>query len=351
MSILTKVLDKIRKSDNETDTRCAEVRMPLSAQGHSMASSPNNGSNSETISQSGFEIDIRLDQDLTDFAKQQKQSRYKEADLDFDLDKPGSEGLSFIETQILKINPTRSFSQKFEVKQKTLCDAGFITPGNYNSILSNSFRALKRPVLNNVMGKGATVLDNANLIMLTSSFEGEGKTFSAINMALSIAMEKDKRVLLIDADVNKPSHHKYFGLEMDHGLTDLLLEQVDDVSKVIYKTNIPSLSLMFAGNRTPHATELFASNAMQNFVNDLSSRYEDRIIIFDSAPLLLPTEASVLASHMGQIILVVEAEQTRHESVMKSLEMLSNRIVLLLLNKMQEKNDQGSYGYHANHED
>jgi Mrp family chromosome partitioning ATPase len=129
-------------------------------------------------------------------------------------------------------------------------------------------------------------------------------------MAMSIAMERDKRVLLIDADVNKPSHHKYFGQEMKQGLTDLLLERVDDMSKVIYKTDIPSLSLMFAGKRATHATELFASKAMENFVNELSARYDDRIIIFDSAPLLLPTEAGVLASHMGQIILVVEAEHT-----------------------------------------
>jgi protein-tyrosine kinase len=348
MGILSKALDKIRKSDNGTD-----AQMPMLATGYSVESSVKGGDNNESIDQPDIEIDIRLDQDLTDYAEQSRRSRFEEVELDFDLASPGSEELSFSETQVLKINPTRSFSRQVEVSLKKLDDEGFITSNNDNSLLSNSYRTLKRPVLNNVMGKGATVLDNANLIMVTSSFEGEGKTFSAINMAMSIAMERDKRVLLIDADVNKPSHHKYFGLEMDQGLTDLLLERVGDVSKIIHKTNIPSLSLMFAGQRASHATELFASKAMENFVNELSSRYEDRVIIFDSAPLLLPTEASVLASHMGQIILVVEAERTRHEELKKSLDMLSNRIVLLLLNKMREKNDQGSYGYgyHANHED
>jgi len=351
MSILTKALDKIRKSNNKIDAKPAEVHPSPSVKGYSMTSSLKDGNKTERMCQSDDDIDIRLDQDLADYAERSKHSRFKDSELDFDLTIPGSEELSRIEAQVLKINPTRSFSHQVQVNLKKLGDAGFITPDDDSSILSNSYRALKRPVLNNVLGRGATVLDNANLIMLTSSFEGEGKTFSAINMALSIAMEKDSRVLLIDADVSKPSHHKYFGLEMEVGLTDLLLERVDDMSKVIYKTDIPSLSLMFAGNRTPHATELFASKAMESFVNELSSRYEDRIIIFDSAPLLLPTEASVLASHMGQVILVVEAEKTRHESVKKSLDMLSNRIVLLLLNKMRDKNDQGSYGYHANYED
>ena len=195
------------------------------------------------------------------------------------------------------------------------------------------------------MGKGATVIDNANMIMLTSSVSGEGKTFSAINLAMSIAMEKDKRVLLIDADVNKPSHHEIFGVETEYGLTDLLKGNVDDISKIIYKTNINSLSLMFAGSRTDYATELFASNAMESFVTDLSSRYEDRVIIFDSAPQLLTTEAGVLASHMGQVVVVVEAEETAKNLVNDSLDLLTNKIVLLLLNKVREKNDLGNYGY------
>jgi len=326
MGKITRVLGKIRKGDSDGE-RISKSALPE------------------------FDIDIRLDHDLSDYAEQSKRSRFKEADLDLDFSSQGNEELSFIETQILRVNPTRSFSHQVDVDLKRLGNAGYITPDHVNTILSNTFRQLKRPLLNNVLGKGATVLDNANLVMITSPLAGEGKTFSAINMAMSIAMEQDKRVLLIDADVNKPSHHEIFGIDTQHGLTDLLMNRVDDVSKVIYKTNIPSLSLMFAGNRTPHATELFAGKAMEKFINELSERYEDRIVIFDSAPLLLPTEASVLASHMGQIIMVVEAEKTRHEVVKKSLEMLSNRVVLLLLNKMREKNDQGNYGYYGKYKE
>ena len=326
MGKITRVLGKIRKGDSDGE-RISKSALPE------------------------FDIDIRLDHDLSDYAEQSKRSRFKEADLDLDFSSQGNEELSFIETKILRVNPTRSFSHQVDVDLKRLGNAGYITPDHVNTILSNTFSQLKRTLLNNVLGKGATVLDNANLVMITSPLAGEGKTFSAINMAMSIAMEQDKRVLLIDADVNKPSHHEIFGIDTQHGLTDLLMNRVDDVSKVIYKTNIPSLSLMFAGNRTPHATELFAGKAMEKFINELSERYEDRIVIFDSAPLLLPTEASVLASHMGQIIMVVEAEKTRHEVVKKSLEMLSNRVVLLLLNKMREKNDQGNYGYYGKYKE
>ena len=162
-----------------------------------------------------------------------------------------------------------------------------------------------------------------------------------------MAMERDKKILLIDADISKPSHHEIFGIKPEFGLTDYLTGKVKDVSRVINKTSIPSLSLMFAGGRIQHSTELFASKAMTDFLQELSERYDDRVIIFDSAPLLLPTEAQVLASLMGQVIVVVEAESTKKSIVNKALESLSNRIVMVMLNKAREKSDLNTYGYYG----
>ena len=295
--------------------------------------------------QHGNYVDIPLDKDLAAYAERSKHARQEEVELDFDLTGPGMNEPSALELQVLSIDPTRSFSHQIDLNLRKLAMQEFITPDNVSTPLSHNFRRLKRPILNNVLGKGATVLDNANLVMFTSSFPNEGKTFSAINMAMSIALERDKRVLLIDADVTKPSHHDIFGVEMQSGIMDLLMGEVDDVSKIIYKTNLPSLSLMFSGHMTPHAPELFASQAMETFVTELSKRYDDRVIVFDAAPLLLPTEASVLASLMGQIVLVIEAEKTRPNDVKMSLDMLSNRIVLLLLNKVRAGNDMAGYGY------
>jgi len=296
---------------------------------------------------SQIDVDIPVNEDLSEFQAQSKHALHGESELDFDLTEPGTIGSSFSESPILSIDPTRSFSRQIDVNLRKLARDGFITPDNVSTALSNNFRRLKRPILNNVRGKGATVLDNANLIMVTSSHPNEGKTFCAINMAMSIAMEQDKRVLLVDADATKPSHHEYFGVNGDRGLVDFLTGDVDDVSEIIYKTNIPSLSLLFSGKKSPHTIELFASQAMEDFVTELSQRYDDRIIVIDAAPLLLPTEASVLASIMGQIILVIEAERTSPADVKMSLDMLENRIVLLLLNKVRAGKGQGGYGYYG----
>jgi protein-tyrosine kinase len=342
MSILTKALAKLSKSKKVENNTSMQVQK--SSPKKSKPEQENLSSTDPKQAPSDrSKLDVSLEVDLTDFLKSWNNSGHME--IDIDLASPSLESSTSIDEQIMSINPLKLFSQQADVDLNRLRDKGFITPDSTNSLLFKTFRILKRPLLNNVMGKGATVIDNANMIMLTSSVSGEGKTFSAINLAMSIAMEKDKRVLLIDADVNKPSHHEIFGVETEYGLTDLLKGKVDDISKIIYKTNINSLSLMFAGSRTDYATELFASNAMESFVTDLSSRYEDRVIIFDSAPQLLTTEAGVLASHMGQVVVVVEAEETPKNLVNDSLDMLTNKIVLLLLNKVREKNDLGNYGY------
>ena len=291
------------------------------------------------------DIDVRLDQDLSNFTIPPKKSIYKEIDLDIDLTEPSKVGEEVFESQMLDIDPIKSFSRNVEINLGRLGRDGYIALDDANTPLSHNFRAIKRPLLNNVLGKGATVVDNANLIMVTSSLSGEGKTYSAINLALSMTMEKDKKVLLVDADSSKPSHHEIFGIEPQDGLTDFLLGRVTDVSRIINRTNVPSLSLIFAGSRSAHSVELFASDAMSSFLRDLSSRYDDRIIIFDSAPLLLPTEASVLASHMGQVIVVVEAEQTPQDLVKEAIDTLDNRIVLLVLNKVRGKNNLNTYGY------
>jgi receptor protein-tyrosine kinase len=290
------------------------------------------------------EIDIPLNQDSS--GNYAGFEQLKDNNIDFDLTDLGGDETKYPTSHVLDFNPLKTFSQPVELDLLRLQDQGFITPHNVNTLLGNTFRMIKRPLLNNVMGKGATVLDNANLIMVTSSISGEGKTFSAINLAISIAMERDKQVLLIDADVNKPSHHDVFGFKAEFGLTDYLRGKVTDMSRILYKSSIPSLTLMPAGTKTSHATELIASEAMEHFVEDISSKYKNRVIIFDSPPLLLPTEASVLASHMGQVIVVVQAEKTRHQEVKKSLSMLSNKIVLLMLNQSHEKTQIGNYGYY-----
>lgn len=218
------------------------------------------------------------------------------------------------------------------------------------SSLAEEFRHIKRPLLLNVQGRGATLVENPNLIMVSSSLAGEGKTFTAINLALSIATELDKTVLLADADVAKPDVGAMLGVRAEKGLIDVLLGDVR-VPDVLLRTDIPNLTLLPAGRRHPHATELLASESMRLLAQELSTRYADRIVVFDSPPLLLTSEARVLAGLMGQIVLVIEESRTLQPVVKEALSMLdSSEIVGLVLNKKRARSAgdyYGGYGYYG----
>lgn len=231
------------------------------------------------------------------------------------------------------------------IQTKKLTNAGMISPDGERSKISEEFRLIKRPLIANAFGQGSQQVNNGNLIMVTSSFPGEGKSFCAINLALSIAMELDRTVLLVDADVAKPSLPRFLGFEAEKGLLDLLLDDKLTVADVMLKTNIPKLTILPAGRTHKYATELLSSEAMHNLINELSNRYPDRLIIFDSPPLLATSEASVLATHMGQIVLVVEAEKTPREKINEALSLLEScEVIGLLLNKGHHTSS-GEYYY------
>lgn len=212
--------------------------------------------------------------------------------------------------------------------------AGLLTPEDERSQLAQELRLIKRPLLTNALGKGPAPIHNGNLIMVASCFPGEGKTYNAINLAMSIAMEMDHRVLLVDADVANPSIPDALGIRVDRGFLDVLAQDHLDLSDVLIKTNVEKLTLLPAGHRHTRPTELLASEAMHQLLHEMAKRYSDRIIVFDSPPLLVTTEARVLASHMGQVVLVVEASKTTQQAVKESLEHLAAcPVVGLLLNK------------------
>ena len=221
-----------------------------------------------------------------------------------------------------------------EIDLDRLNSIGVVTPNAPRSLIGDEFRIIKRPLLRNVQGKGAAAIENANLIMITSSLPGEGKSFSSINLAISIAMELDHTVLLIDADVSRPSVLNILGLPPRKGLMDVLTNPDIQLGDVLLKTNIEKLRLLPAGTPHPRATELLASDAMNNLLDELAVRYSDRIIVFDSPPLLVTTESRVLATHMGQIVMVVEAEKTSQEAVREALSHIQScEVVGMLLNK------------------
>lgn len=236
--------------------------------------------------------------------------------------------------------------RQVELDLARLHTRGFITPESAKSQIADEFRVLKRPLLRNALGKAR--VRNGNLLMVTSALPGEGKTFTSVNLALSIAMEIDSTVLLVDGDVAHPSIPGLLGVPHGPGLLDLLTRDDVDFADALIRTNVDKLTLLPAGSRHRRSTELLASEQMANLLRELASRYSDRVIIFDSPPLLATTEARVLATHMGQIVMVVAADATSQHAVNQALATVENcDVVLMALNKASRTDVGTYYGYYG----
>lgn len=234
-----------------------------------------------------------------------------------------------------------------EIDLAKLRQMGGVTPNEEKTQIVEEFRIIKRPLITNAFKPGVGQINNGNLIMVTSALAGEGKSFTSINLAISIAMEMDHTVLLVDADVARPSLPKYLGVKNDRGLMDVLLDNTLDLADVIHRTNVEKLTLLTSGRKSQHSTELLASQGMSALLKEVAQRYKDRIVIFDSPPLLLTSESRVLASQMGQIVLVVEAETTTQKTVLEALRYIEDcDNVNLVFNKARMYPGGDYYGYY-----
>ena len=223
--------------------------------------------------------------------------------------------------------------------------AGFVTHDLSANRIVEEYRNIKRPILQNAFGQNAGSVDLGNLVMVTSAVPDEGKTFTAINLAMSIAREREKTVLLVDADVSKAGISTTLEFDPGIGLSDYLSDTSLSFDQIVIKTNIPKLAFISAGSRRSDMTELLTSVHMKQFANELAGRYPDRVILFDSPPLLVTSEAKVLAECMGQIIVVVEAESTSTHMIKEALNYLdSSKVIGLVLNKNRSVSKAG-YGY------
>ena len=220
-------------------------------------------------------------------------------------------------------------------------------PGGERSRVSEEFRIIKRQLLRRAFAEDGDAIRNGNLIMVTSAAPGEGKTFAAINLAMSIASERDHHVVLVNADFNKPGLVQELGIEADTGLIDILENDGADFSEVLIRTDIANLSVLPAGEPHRYGTELLASRNMGKLAGELADQYRDRVVIFDTSPVLATSEASALCAHVGQVLFVVEAEKTSEVTVRAALDLLSPcEHIGLILNKtggFSAGSDFGSY--------
>lgn len=232
--------------------------------------------------------------------------------------------------------------------KESLNERGYLIDTGSRKSIKDEFRQIKRKLLNNAFGSGAKLLDAPNLIMVSSAKPNEGKTFVSINLALSIALEQDKTVLLIDADVLRPSVTRELGTPQTEGLIEYLLDDEKEVSDIIFNTNIDNLKLIPAGEPHHLSNELLASEKMATLANELATRYPDRIVIFDCPPLIGVTETLVLANLMGQALVVVEESKTSIANIKAATEHLNEDLAVgIVMNKAirSHKDLYGYYGY------
>lgn len=238
-----------------------------------------------------------------------------------------------------------SSSGYMELDLDMLAEAGLVVPGAVGKSV-DEYRNIKQPLLRNCFNTAVDNGVNANIISITSAQPNEGKTFTALNLAMSIAMELDRTVLLVDADLAKRGVSDGLGIPAGKGLTDVLLDDDIELSDVLLKTNVPKLTLLSGGTYNGNVTEIFSSARMTDLINELAERYPDRVIIIDSPPMLYTSEARVLVNLVGQVLLVVEAEKTLQSQVLEAVELIDkNKIVGFVLNKALQGASQTGYGY------
>jgi protein-tyrosine kinase len=229
----------------------------------------------------------------------------------------------------------RTNGRTAEINRERLRGLNFIDPDGPVTGLSEEFRIVKRQLLLSARGgKGFDALPHGERILVCSAHPNEGKTFCAINLALSMASEKDNRVLLVDADFAKPSVLKTLGIENSPGFMDALADPSVDAESYIIETDVAGLSILPAGAQTNQDTEYLAAARTAEIIDQLTRNDPSRIIIFDSPPALAASPASVLALHVGQTLMVVHADVTTDSALRDALSLLNGcDHVQLLLNR------------------
>lgn len=239
-------------------------------------------------------------------------------------------------------------TKRIAVKDRLRENNMLVSGSELDSRVVDEYQRIKRPLLSNAFGKTSSMVEQGNLIMVTSSISGEGKTHTACNLALSIAQEKDLTVLLIDCDVIRQGVSRMLGVQDKKGLADVLDNENMTVADVIVRTDIPELTFLCAGNIHENMTESLASQRMVDVITDIASRYDDRVIVIDAPPLLPTPQTQVLAELMGQIIFVIEAGQTSQTLVEEALEMIpEDKATGLVMNKSEGFVGRSGYSYYG----
>ncbi len=248
-------------------------------------------------------------------------------------------------------HPAPSAAAPWHVDRKALERAGLLAVGSVaNGRLLDEMRRIKRPLVDNAFGKGAPTLAHAQRIVVTSAVPGEGKSFTTLNLAMSLACELDFEVLLVDGDVPKSHLTQALGLNGHLGLMDVLTDEHCAPAEAIVRTDVPNLLVVPAGKRHPLTAELFGSLRMERVLDEFAGTESRRLVLFDSPPMLATSESQALVAHMGQVVMVVAAGRTaRHEVELALQGVDAAQYVGLVLNMSRLPASESHYydGYYS----
>jgi exopolysaccharide/PEP-CTERM locus tyrosine autokinase len=229
--------------------------------------------------------------------------------------------------------PAPAGARRGKVDREALREAGFVLPDAPVSGLAEEFRIIKRQLLQAASGTGGIAADKRQTILVCSASPDEGKTFCAVNLALSLASEKDVEVLLVDGDVAKPEILSILGMEGGPGLIDAIADPACDPNDFVIQSDIDRLSVLPAGRQANNVPELLASERTRHVLAALTENHPRRIVIFDSPPALMASPASVLAGKVGQVMMVVRADKTTEADLREAIGLLSGcETISLMLN-------------------
>jgi len=238
-------------------------------------------------------------------------------------------------------------TKRMALDTASLRAGGYLPEEGKDRQFADHYRRIKRPLIDKALSREAAFGD-PHVIMITSALPGDGKTFTSINLALSIALERDISVLLVDCDVAKRHISEIVGLQQEAGLLDALIDESVDIESLVVQTNMRGLAILPAGRPVEGTAELLSSNRMRQTISTLSARNPRRIMLLDSPPLLITNEGRTLLKIAGQVVLVVRAGQTSRHAVQDAVALFDQQQAGgVILNQVSVGGNEGYYGYGA----
>jgi exopolysaccharide/PEP-CTERM locus tyrosine autokinase len=247
---------------------------------------------------------------------------------------------------VATLEPPRPAHKRIAINSDHLRAAGYLPEQGQERRFADYFHRIKRPLIDRASGAGST--QDARLIMLSSALPGDGKTFITVSLAFSMARERDISVLLVDGDLPKSHITHVFDVQGEPGLLDALKDDRLDVESLVFDTDIPNLEILPAGSPSEGAAELVASARMRDIATRLVTRNPRRLVLFDSPPLLISSEARALVPIPGQIVLVARAGHTPRRAIADAIAQVDRKKLQgLVLNDAYVGAVHGYYDYYG----